>query len=93
MNILVTIHDEETNMASVIGQLEDGRLMVRLFDCDSEQYAMEGTVYPAHMSEQAFRKALSVAIPERPMVPDGLREQWEATQRWIKQMDERITLP
>lgn len=90
MNILVTIHDEETNMASVVAQLEDERLMVRLFDCDSEQYVMEGTTYPRSMHAEAFRKALSVVVPQKPIITEELRDEWERTRLWLEGVREQM---
>ena len=68
MNIILTIHDEESNMASIIAIREDGKILTQLFDIEAERF-VDGmlTIYPASMMEQAMRKALTVASP----VPHG----------------------
>lgn len=62
--IIATVYDEASNMATVVARLENGKLSVRLFDIESEQYAMEGTIYPASMEDAAWRKAFSIGAPD-----------------------------
>jgi hypothetical protein len=62
--IIATVYDEASNMATVVARIAGGKLSVRLFDIESEQYAMEGTIYPASMEEAAWRKAFSIGEPE-----------------------------
>lgn len=62
--IIATVYDEASNMATVVTRLENGKLSVRLFDIESEQYAMEGTIYPASMEDAAWRKAFSIGAPD-----------------------------
>ena len=62
--IIATVYDEASNMATVVARIAGGKLSVRLFDIESEQYAMEGTIYPASMEEKAWAKAFSIGEPE-----------------------------
>ncbi len=62
--IIATVYDEASNMATVVARIDGGKLSVRLFDIESEQYAMEATIYPASMEEAAWRKAFSIGEPE-----------------------------
>lgn len=61
--IIATVYDEASNMATVVARIDGGKLSVRLFDIESEQYAMEATIYPASMEESAWRKAFSIGDP------------------------------
>ena len=62
--IIATVYDEASNMATVVARIDGGKLSVRLFDIESEQYAMEASIYPASMEASAWRKAFSVSAPE-----------------------------
>ena len=62
--MIATIHDEETNMASVLDRLPDGKIRVRLFDVEAELFVdvVGAVIYPASMEARAWEKAFSVSL-------------------------------
>lgn len=62
--MIATIHDEETNMASTLDVMPNGKIRVRLFDVDAELFVPGHEVhYPASMEARAWEKAFSIALP------------------------------
>ena len=64
IRMIATIHDEETNMASVLDRLPDGKIRVRLFDVEAELFVdvVGAVIYPASMEARAWEKAFSVSL-------------------------------
>lgn len=63
-SMIATIHDEETNMASVLDRMSDGKIRVRLFDVEAELFVdvVGASIYPASMEARAWEKAFSIAL-------------------------------
>lgn len=63
-NMIATVLDEETSMASVLDRLPDGKIRVRLFDVEAERFVdvVGATIYPASMEARAWEKAFSISL-------------------------------